>query len=238
MLGKPQYQEVSRDPRSLIEFTETSARSHPVFGKVRSQTFRAGSALDTALFEEPLVAVISTGAVGLQHILKDGRRSISTIFLAGEVLDFEQLSAREGTLNCLSPVVLKLFKQSVFRKLEQEDSKVRQALTDSFYRHCRFTTSHCVDLARKSAVEKLASFIFECRSRTLDSEEERVCLLLKRIDIADYMGLRPETLSRAFAKLRERGLIEFEGIDFVRVLDESALKQIAAGASAKFGFAA
>jgi CRP-like cAMP-binding protein len=189
------------------------------------------SVIDRETFQQTPVLVTLNGTIGLQHILKDGRRSISTLYLGGEIIDLRRVSNHRCTLKCFSNVDLMAFDAKKFDTFRDQNPSLQKALTDNFFRHCGFTANHCADLARKSAVEKLASFIFECRKRQSDEKSPDVFLILKRIDIADYMGLRPETLCRAFAKLKQRKLIKVGDMDHITILDESKLRLIANGGS-------
>lgn len=193
------------------------------------------SALENAARPPFPILIISTGAVGLQHFLRDGRRTISTIFLPGEVLDYSQIRGSGGSLCCLLSGKARMFDTVVLERLRQEDPHAWTDLMAGKFKCCSLTTNHSVDLARKSAVEKLASFIFECRNRQMTDYGQPINLILNRIDIADYMGLRPETLSRAFTKLRHRKVIACDGGDFIHILNEPHLRQIANGAAHKFG---
>lgn len=207
----------------------------PLPGMALRRSFATDSLLNAGSFEMDPVAIILRGAIGLQHVLSDGRRSISTIFLPGEILDFRHIRINDGVVISLTLVELCLFGAVDFDRLLLKNPRVRAAVTASHFRNFGFVASHCVDLARKSAIEKLASFIFECRNRQAERRDEVIHLLLKRIDIADYMGLRPETLSRAFAKLKQRKLISSDGVDQIQILNEPALRQIANGAAMDFG---
>ncbi len=199
------------------------------------RSFEVNTLLAGEVFNKRPIIIVSHGAIGLQHLLKDGRRTISTIFLSNEVLDVRHFRKADGRLVCLTPVEVHLMKAEHFEQLKRESSEVRAALAASHYRQCGFTARHCVDLARKSAVEKLASFIFECQNRQMIEKGNSICLILKRIDIADYMGLRPETLSRAFASLKKHQIIHCDGSDHIDILDVHTLRQIANGAIEQFG---
>jgi CRP/FNR family transcriptional regulator, anaerobic regulatory protein len=195
------------------------------------------NALENAQRTPYPIVIISSGAAGLQHFLKDGRRTISTIFLAGEVLDYSQIRGSGGSLCCLLPGQAQMFNAVVLEKLRQENPQAWSTLMIGKFRCCSQTTNHSVDLARKSAVEKLASFIFECRNRQTAERSKLINLILNRIDIADYMGLRPETLSRAFTKLKQLKMIACERGDYIHILNEPALRQIANGATNELGCA-
>jgi CRP/FNR family transcriptional regulator len=84
-------------------------------------------------------------------------------------------------------------------------------------------------LGRKSPIEKVASFLYRlCQEsgRTGDSENE-IDLVMGRSDIADYLGLTIETVSRTFTKLRNDGVITLEGNHHVIVNDMDHLEDIA-----------
>ncbi len=213
----------------------TDYHGHFFLEDVPYQTVSIINILEGEMLASCPILVISSGAIGLQHFLKDGRRSISDIFLAGEILDFRHMGVSNGTLICLLSGEAKLFEAEIFDRFQQKNPHLRAALTANHFRHNRFTASHCVDLALKSATEKLASFIFECRSRQMIAHGQKIRLILKRIDIADYMGLRPETLSRAFTKLIQRKLIAYDDRNHIHILNEPLLRQIANGATVELG---
>ena len=84
-------------------------------------------------------------------------------------------------------------------------------------------------LGRKSPVEKVASFLQRLRKEKARTEEstDYVDLDMGRSDIADYLGLTIETVSRTFTKLRQDGLITLEGKHHVIINDSDALEEIA-----------
>jgi CRP/FNR family transcriptional regulator len=87
-------------------------------------------------------------------------------------------------------------------------------------------------LGRKSATERLASFflsLLERAERASGTPETRFDLPMSRIDIADYLGLTKETVSRMLAELRTLGLIRLQAQNRVEVLDRERLKAVASG---------
>ena len=197
-------------------------------------TLPAGAAVDSGLLASHPVIAVARGTIGLHHILKDGRRTISCFFLAGDIIDWRVLNCRSGELQCLTGVAAHAFTPDAFDKFKRENRAAGTAIAQLNLLHAGRATGHCVDLARKSAVEKLASFIFECRRRQPAGPGSVVKLLLRRTDIADYMGLRPETLCRAFARLKQLRLIRLirlEGSDLAEILNEPELRQLANGAA-------
>ena len=176
-------------------------------------------------------AIISTGVAGLLHQLDDGRRSIACLFLKGDILDFHLTANVSGKLVALSPLRLSLIEASCFDPSGHNGHAIGNLLIRCLQNTRDILIRHSIDLARKSAIEKLASYILEISTRSGQQDGKPVCLMLKRIDIADYLGLRPETLCRAFATLRQSGLIRFTGNEHVLIHDKLALQKVAAGGS-------
>jgi CRP/FNR family transcriptional regulator, anaerobic regulatory protein len=87
-------------------------------------------------------------------------------------------------------------------------------------------------LGRKSAVERLASFLLTLAKRCVPtSGHTEVNLPMSRIDIADYLGLTVETVSRVLGQLRSRKLVDLKSVNHIVFLDRTRLEQISAGAA-------
>ncbi len=209
-------------------------RPPPCSGNVRADVpltrlFKANTVLVPEQVPHATVFVVCGGVVGLQHILGDGRRTLSTLYLDGDVVDFGELGDTSGTLICLRSVSGYLISDEEFDRRKRTDHEFCASLETNYARQNRFMARHCADLAHKSSVEKLASYIFECRSRQRFASGRDIHLILRRIDIADYMGLRAETLSRTFSQLKQLGLIDVRSASRVRIINEPVLRQIANG---------
>ena len=83
-------------------------------------------------------------------------------------------------------------------------------------------------LGRKTAIERLASFLVEMAGRSKTGSCD-IWLPLSRQEIADYLGLTNETVSRNFTTLKRRGVIETFGQSEVRIVRPEILKKIAVG---------
>src|SRR5665648_919115 len=90
----------------------------------------------------------------------------------------------------------------------------------------RQTQDHLLLLGRKNALERLAAFLLEMARRV--GAESVLDLAMPRHDIADYLGLTLETVSRMFAELKEMGMIRLESARRVHLIDMARLKAMAA----------
>ena len=86
-------------------------------------------------------------------------------------------------------------------------------------------------LGRKSAREKIASFLLMLSRRAIGSGEPAspVYVPMRRSDVADYMGLTTETVSRSFSQIRKEGLIGLRASGWVDLLEQDKLEMVAEG---------
>ncbi len=210
------------------ELVELSAHSMPT--NVDRKQPVAARLLD----RNPIIAIIE-GVIGLQHVLKDGRRSIAALYWRGDIVDLRRQGGRDtGTLVALTPARICSLSVDTYDRLVRENPDVQAVTWENMREQIHFAADHSVDLGKKSAPERLAAYIFECRRRQMGGEVcETVDLALRRSDIADYMGLQPETVSRGLKELERRGLISLKGRSRVVIRDEPTLRQLANGAPEK-----
>jgi DNA-binding transcriptional MocR family regulator len=79
-------------------------------------------------------------------------------------------------------------------------------------------------LGRITAQEKVGSFILAMADRLSNGRSDRVTLPISRYDIADYLAVSVETVSRALSELKHRGLIRFTGTRVIQIIDREALE--------------
>jgi CRP/FNR family nitrogen fixation transcriptional regulator len=82
-----------------------------------------------------------------------------------------------------------------------------------------------VILGRMSAIEKVGAFLIEMAERTRGPMLDELELSMSRYDIADYLGLAAETVSRTLSELRQSGAIRFDGTHRIRIIVRAALSE-------------
>lgn len=178
----------------------------------------------------PIIA-ISSGVLSLQHLMEDGRRTIAALFMQGDIIDLRgQASRQRGHLIALGKTEICRLSPNGFEAAIDDNSGAQKVAWNSLRSQNYRAMDHAADLAKKQALEKLASFLFECRHRQADRDAgDRVHIPVRRIDLADYLGMQPETVSRSFKEMQARNIIAFEGISNLRILDFPTLRRIANG---------
>lgn len=183
-------------------------------------------------FSEPVVFAVFTGVIAVESHLSDGRRSLLTLRFPGEYLDMNRADRHaSGEVVALAPASVKILPRSVFEELLMLDSNLRRIYwrrsTDIM--HQQF--DHSSDLGKKTPTERMASFIFELRNRmSIPTFVEEFALPISRQSIADYLGLRAETVSRVLKALEKEEAIKLIGKHKISILDFKGLRKIANGA--------
>ncbi len=163
---------------------------------------------------------VVSGAVRAVRLLADGRRQIADFYLPGDVFGVELGERRRGAAEALGETVLLVARRaSLAGRPDQGGGLWRLALRD-----LQRSQEHVLTLGRRSASERLASFLIDLAER-LDAAGE-FALPMSRQDIADYLGLTIETVSRTLTQLQADGLVRLNGVRRVRLPRPAALAEL------------
>jgi len=158
---------------------------------------------------------VSIGAVRVYRLLSDGRRQVVSFHLPGEMFGFEAGSNHSFFAEAITETTLAVFG----RRHMQERSRELLALALTGMARAQ---QHLLVIGRQCAVERIAAFLVDLCERQGGGRQLR--LPMSRQDIADYLGLTIETVSRVFAKLRSAGLIKLRSIRCVEIKKLEALR--------------
>jgi len=166
-----------------------------------------------------------SGVVRVSKLLPDGRRQISAFHLPGDMFGFEIDDIHHASAEAIVPVKVVAFKWQSLLSATAPSGFVHELLNRTMI-DLRQTQDHLLLLGRKNALERLAAFLLEMARRV--GAESVLDLAMPRHDIADYLGLTLETVSRMFAELKEMGMIRLESARRVHLIDMARLKAMAA----------
>lgn len=170
---------------------------------------------------------IVTGCVRTARLMSDGRRQVGEFLLPGDIFGWEALGEHEFGVDAVTPVTLRRVPSSVIEQRADNDPAFAQQLRQYSAAQVRATRRRLVLLGRKTAAERVASFLLEMGDRLPASENSVLRLPMSRGDVADYLGLTVETVCRGLAELRQRGIIVVERAR-IAILDRRALHLAAA----------
>ena len=190
-----------------------------------------------ALFHEgdpnPYVFNVVEGAVKLYRLLPDGRRQITGFLFQGDFLGLGGRGTANFTAEALTPLQACRFRRGDFDQLLNAMPALEHRLVSLAGDELMAAQEQIVLLGRKTAKERLASFFVRLaeRQQVLGGPEGQVHLPMTRLDIADYLGLTIETVSRVITQLKTSGLIRLLPGNDIALPDLQALRDLADGAS-------
>ena len=171
--------------------------------------------------EADFVYKVISGAVRDVRILSDGRRQIGAFHLPGEVFGLECGKTHAYSAEAVIDSEIALVRRSALDKAAECSGGAGRKLWDITARDLQRLQDHMLLLGRKSAMERVASFLMRMASR--GGEGNVADLPMSRSDIADYLGLTIETVSRTLTQMVRDHLIVMATSRHILLADRLAL---------------
>src|SRR4051812_41536180 len=152
---------------------------------------------------------VTAGAVRTYKLLSDGRRQIGAFHLTGDIFGLENGDEHRFTAEAVVDVRLRLITRRRLEIVAENDVAVARNLLSLTTRNLQHAVDHMLLLGRKTALERVATFLLEMDNRL--TAAGCMALPMCRRDIADYLGLTLETVSRALSQLHGKGMLDFLG---------------------------
>ncbi len=180
-------------------------------GRVVSNEFNYKKGTEIYGEKEPAdyVYQVTSGAVRTYKLLSDGRRQIGAFHLVGDIFGLENRDTHRFTAEAVVDTTLQMVKRRSLENVAESDVMVARNLLNLTTINLQHAEDHMLLLGRKTALERVAAFLLEMDSRL--TAAGILALPMCRRDIADYLGLTLETVSRALSNLHERGILGFLG---------------------------
>lgn len=188
---------------------------------------------DRSLFYEGDDAVhvfsVRSGMVKLYKLLSDGRRQITGFLVPGDYLGLAYGQRYVYGAEAVVPSSLCRFERRRLQRLIDRQPAIERELLERAANELAVAQDQMLLLGRKSALERLASFLVMMARRAGGCPElaPQVALPMGRADIADYLGLTIETVSRSFSALRKSGHIELPSAHLVLLRRPGELEAMA-----------
>ena len=201
-------------------------------GLVAPQQLMAGETLIDDGDEASHVFTITAGFMKIYKLLPDGRRQITGFLFQGDFVGLAFDNTYIYSAEALTDTTVCRFARRQFETFVDDRPAMERRLRAMASNELAAAQDQMVLLGRKTAVERVASFLLGLirRQERLGRDGKAVRLTMTRNDIADYLGLTTETVSRTFTGLRNQGVIELDGITLVRVRDRARIEAIAENA--------
>lgn len=167
---------------------------------------------------------VVSGVVRTCRFLSDGRRQIDAFHMEGDVFGFEAGADHRMSAEAVSDCTVIAYRRRGLESMLFHDDR----LGNWFFSHAMTTLAlareHSLLLGRGSAAQKIAAFLQEIAKR--EGNDSTVDLPMSRQDIADYLGLTIETVSRTLSQLEREGTIALPTARRVMLKDQRALRTL------------
>ena len=170
------------------------------------------------------------GVVKLVKMLADGRQQIVGLQFAPDFLGRPFRAESSLTAEAATDVSVCTFPNTVIERMISDTPELEHRLLEQTLKELDEARDWMVTLGRKTAAEKVASFLLLIATNAdpeNESDSAEFDLPLTRLDIADFLGLTIETVSRQMTKLRKEAVIEVRNNRHVIVPDLNALADMA-----------
>jgi CRP/FNR family transcriptional regulator len=190
------------DAADARELRELQGLATQVFLRSGTTIFSEGELVDSAFG-------LSQGVVRLYKLLPDGRRHVVAFALPGDFLGMPLADRHNFSADAIGEVALCRFSRSDLTGFIQSSPNIMRLMIEFATRELNMAQDQLLLLGNGSAEERVAIFLVSWRNRLarLSVFSESVPLPMRRQDIADFLGLKLETVSRTLAKLEQKNVI-------------------------------
>jgi CRP/FNR family transcriptional regulator, nitrogen fixation regulation protein len=170
-----------------------------------------------------LIYFLVKGSIRTSHLLTDGRRQIGDFYYEGDVFGVETESQHRFSAEALTACEVMVVRRSGSTAFAP--ARVDKLLWAATAMELGRAQAHMLLLGRATACERVARFLLDIADRL---RGDLVTLPMSRQDMADYLGLTIETISRMLGRLQADGLVEFAGCRHFRIRHRIGLARLAA----------
>jgi CRP/FNR family transcriptional regulator len=193
------------------------------------QKAAAGETLFCEGDESDGIYEVVSGMLRLYKLLPDGRRQITGFLSVGHVLGLAPEGTHVYSAEAITDITVCRYPRAGFDRLIDEVPGLARRLLSVTSHELRAAQDQMLLLGRKAASEKVASFLLLMANQ--QGSDDTAEVPMARSDIADYLGLTTETVSRTFTRLKLEGLISLPTPNHVEFRDRDQLEDFAAGQS-------
>jgi len=205
------------------------------FSEGRNRTFEPGEHLITEGERTTYIYDILQGTVALARNGRDGRRQILAFMSSRQFIGASSTERYPNLVTALTPVTAMTYPRTALDKalvttpaFALEFCRSLTRVLESAHDH-----DHVYTIGQRSAVERIASFLLYLRANQARfatggprDKSEHIILPMTRLDIADFLGLTIETVSRAFSALKKAKIISFIDSHSCEILDLDKIRDL------------
>ena len=175
--------------------------------------------------------LIFSGTLKQYKLLADGRRQITGFTIIGDVVGDAIDATYSTSVEAVTPCVICRIPRAKLLQMAKEVPGIADWLITYWEREVSLAASKILLLGRKTAIERVSSFFLRLsyRSRRRQLDDNPITVAMSRTDIADFLGLTTETVSRTITQLKTHGFIRLLPNNKIHLSDVDGLQKFANG---------
>ena len=172
---------------------------------------------------------VEAGHIVIYRTMSDGRRQVIDFAYPGDVVGLGALDEHGTNAQANTKTIVRCLPVSALRELAANNSRVAMRLYEAVSRELIASRELLFTVSQRTASERLASFLLALsrRNERRGADPTEIVLPMTRSDIADFLGLTIETVSRTFSRFRADGVIDLEQCILVTICDMKRLEAMA-----------
>jgi len=220
--------------RDLFDVAPNAPGGRTVDQRLKAAPARVLQAREHVFFEgdaKDHVYLVEKGTVCLYKTLPDGRRQIVDFAYPGDLIGLGLPGEHVFSAQAISLTRLRCLPAGLLHEVAKHDPQVGMQLYRALSDQLLAARDLLLTVGQRNATERLAALLLAMsrRNERYGADPTRIALPMTRADIADFLSLTIETVSRTFTKLRLGGMIELVQSSLVVIRDHEALERLAAG---------
>jgi CRP/FNR family nitrogen fixation transcriptional regulator len=187
--------------------------------------FDAGQEIYAQEEDADLLYRVLAGSVRRTRLLEDGRRQVGGFYFPGDFFGLEIGGQHRSSAEALDAAQVLVIQRSALKHHGEDVAQLERMIWLATGLELQRAQDHMMLLTRKSAFERVSGFLLEIGAPARGAWTQ---LPMSRQDIADYLGLTIETVSRMVSQVQAEGLMVFDGARRFRVLQQTRRACLAA----------
>ena len=163
---------------------------------------------------------VVSGTVCTCKMLREGRRQIAGFYFPGDVFGLENAKKHNVAAQAITKAEVRVIQKQALTALASANLEVADQLLALTARELTRTQDHLLSLLSTTAEQRIICFLIDMIQRASPKEDHLIALPMTRLDIADYLGLTIETVSRVLWDLERRGAIKIKGYHSVALRNQ------------------
>jgi CRP/FNR family transcriptional regulator len=196
-----------------------------LFSLATEHEFKPGAAIVETGAKAEFVDIIRTGSAFIFRILPNQHRAITQVLMPTDIVGLVSVGEHSLTVQAARKTLVCRFRKSAIKKLMADSPEVQHEIRHYLDRVTMILQERIATMGMKNSLQKLIAFITYIwgYQEWPANDNTNFELPLKRQEIADLLGMSPETVSKCFTALRKMQIIDLPRPQQIRILDREKL---------------